>query len=127
MSSRDVRGPNKMSDLGTKSKWVDRGAPEDPGLRRMILGATIEIAIQALFKGFTYTFDGKIYHQQDGGPTGTRIAMAVGQLLMEWIMDKLRKIFSNSPSELEIKLFDLILYIDDGRTFCSTMPWGTRF
>ena len=52
--------------------------------------------------------------------------MAVGQILMEWLLLKLKKFFFNSQ-DIGIKLKELILYVDDGRTFCSLFEWGTRF
>ena len=117
-----------MEELGdNKSKWRGVGAPTNPGLRRMIVGAGIEMAVKVLFKNFTYTFNGQTYLQSGGGPTSTRVAMAVGQILMEYVLDKLRKMFSNTDPRLNCKLVDLILYVDDGRTFCNSMSWGTRF
>ena len=127
MTSKQIRGPNTMEPLGEKSLWKSRGAPTDPTLRRAIVGAVVQKTINILFNTFTYTIDGKVYHQQGGGPTGTRVAMAVGQVLMESVLDILRGHFLNSPKELEISLKDTILYIDDGRTFVTTMDWGYRF
>ena len=127
MKATQIRGPNKMVDLKERSKWAPRGAPEDPALRRTIVGATVQVAIQALFGGFTHTFNGKIYCQQGGGPTGTRFAMAVGQVLMEFVLDKMRTYFWNTDKELEMELIDLILYEYDGRAFLNTMSWDYRF
>ena len=123
---RQIRGPRKLEELSESSMWESRGAPSDPTLRKIIIGSVIEIANRVLFGAFTYTVGGKIFLQTDGGPTGTRIAMAVGQILMEWLLLKLKKFFFNSQ-DIGIKLKELILYVDDGRTFCSLFEWGTRF
>ena len=56
-----------------------------------------------------------------------RVSMAMGQILIEWVLDKLRIYFLNTPVELGISLEELALYVDNGRTFCTTFNWGVRF
>ena len=51
--------------------------------RKRGFGIMVEIGIRALFTNFCYTFGGKIFLQQAGGPIGARITMACSRLRMQ--------------------------------------------
>ena len=64
--------------------------------RRTILGLVVKVAIQVLFKSFCYSFGGKLYHQQVGGPIGARITMAVAQIVMKYVWKRCLEIWNKT-------------------------------
>ena len=88
-----------------------------------LLGLAIEQAIIFFFKNFTYTFGGRIYIQDSGGPIGARLTMAVARLVMQEWKEGFDMILEKSNIE------DIMsgLYVDDGRGVQRILEYGERF
>ena len=91
--------------------------PTDLEQRRLI-AAMVEIAILASFSLHVYSFAGCIYQQKVGGPIGSRLTMAVSQIIMSMLGAKLRAYLSQG----EIILFLQACYVDDLRFILSLLP-----
>ena len=53
--------------------------------QKKLIAAMLEIGIIASFSLHTYTFAGRIYQQRLGGPIGSRLTMAVSQIVMSML------------------------------------------
>ena len=82
-----------------------------------------EIGIRVIFQNSMYEFGGKYYLQQDEGPTGNRVTMAASPLVMEDWTEEFKKILERS----KVKIYDLMIYVDDGRPCLELMRQGTRY
>ena len=80
--------------------------------KRDLFGIMVEIGIRVLWSHFCYTFGGKIYHQQEGGPIGARITMAASRLRMQDWAEKYTMVLVKSSIRLYLKPTN---YVDDVR------------
>ena len=78
ISSQETRSPNI-----NLSKWSF--TPFLPNLKqkRVLLSKAMEVAVKACFRNHLYQFEGKVFHQSEGGPIGLRLSMAVTRIVME--------------------------------------------
>ena len=76
--NREVNGPEKHTEIS----WTFPDCTPTEREKRELFGIMVEIGIRAL-TNFCYTFGGKIYWQQAGGPIGARITMACSRLRMQ--------------------------------------------
>merc|ERR1711954_458926 len=126
MRSEQVKGPWHQDEIcRDKLQWVHKPPPRNVKIRRKILGKAIEVGVKILFTTFAYTFGGKIYHQLDGAPIGTRIACAAANLVMEYLWDRVRAYFRDSGQGF--KLWLALNFVDDARCWVTTFRLGTRF
>ena len=56
----------------------------------------MEISVVFFFRHFTYTFGGKIYIQNSGGPIGARLTMCVARLVMQQWRDEFSQLLKVS-------------------------------
>ena len=49
----------------------------------MLVATCISIATECMFKKHFYSFDGEVYQQMGGGPTGLRSKCALARLVMQ--------------------------------------------
>ena len=97
MTNTQIEGPHHQSLIPeNKQLWIHKEPPDSLYMRKLILSKVVEIGVQTLFTTFTYTFNGKLYHQQEGAPIGTRIACAAANLEMEWTWQRMKQIFKES-------------------------------
>ena len=86
--------------------------------KRKLLACMLEIGIVASFGLHIYSFAGKIYQQKVGGPIGSRLTMAVSQVVMALLGAKLKKYLTQG----EIQIFLEACYVDDLRFILSLLP-----
>ena len=69
------------------TKWEFKPSQE-PYLweTKYLLAASIQIAVEVTFSNYLYSFGGTNYRQSKGGPIGSRLTMAVSQILMMMIL-----------------------------------------
>jgi hypothetical protein len=84
----------------------------------------VEVGVRALFTNFCYTFGGKIYKQQAGGPIGARITMAASRLRMQDWGEKYSMILWRSSIHAYLKPKN---YVDDVRQATEEIERGKRF
>ena len=126
MRNPQVRGPRKQEVIPEEKQiWIHKEVPDSNIIRKKILGKVVEIGIRVLFSTFCYTFGGKLYHQQEGAPIGTRVSCAAANLLMEWLWRRVQTIFDDSSEKF--KLWLVANYVDDSRAWVNTMKLGSRF
>jgi hypothetical protein len=77
--NKEVNGPEKHTEISWTFPTCTPTAQEE----RDLFGIMVEIGIRVLWSSFCYTFGGKIYLQQAGGPIGARITMAASRLRMQ--------------------------------------------
>ena len=88
--------------------------------KRKLLGAALEIAVRWFFKNFTYTFGGRLYLQNGGGPIGARLTMCVAKLVLQQWKEEFSMILKDSNiSELLSKI-----YVDDNRCLVEKIRFG---
>ena len=71
----------------------------------------MEIAIVTSFKQHIYTFKGKIYKQQRGGPIGSRLTMAVSRVVMNYW----GKLFRERMEQVGLSVYLATCYVNDLR------------
>ena len=82
--SPQVKGNKKMRDFKEgKSLWTPKTLPSCSRLRKKIMATVTQIGVTVLFKNFIYSFGGRLYLQQKGGPIGARVTMCAATLVME--------------------------------------------
>ena len=79
--------PPESETVIHKWRWEDVEEPDEPTLRKMLALAYAE-GVKTVFQNHTYTFNGKIYLQRDGGPIGLRLTAAVARLVCIWFDNK---------------------------------------
>ena len=65
-----------------ESQWIFRSTNPTEAEKRALIGATLEICIAASFNLHIYIFGGVCYRQIGGGPSGSRLTMAVSKVVM---------------------------------------------
>ena len=106
-----------------RTQWHYDVESLDDEEERMIIATVTEVALKVLFSNFTYKFAGKIFHQQDGGPIGVRVAGAAGQLVMEDWGSQYRCLLEKAGLMVHL----LSGYVDDGRQVSSPLKLGMVF
>ena len=101
--------------------WPDNEISNDD--RRELLAISIEISIKFFFKNFMYNFGGEDLVQEDGGPIGARLTMAVAHLVLQEWSEKFSKIFNESG----IRELLRGIYVDDGRNVVRKISNSMRF
>ena len=81
LTSKEAK--EKSTDNDEKSKWEYRTLEQTPSEQRLLIGAALEIAIEASFKLHLYSFKGRVYRQLRGGPIGSRLTMCVARVVMK--------------------------------------------
>ena len=103
--------------MDEKSKWEYRTLEQTPGEQRLLIGAALEIAIEASFKLHLYSFKGRIYRQRRGGPIGSRLTMCVARV----VMNSWGKLFRQRMEEIGITIYMETCYVDDLRYVLSLL------
>ena len=102
MSNEHVKGPHHPTEIDPEKRlWIHKEPPESQLIRKRILGKAAEIGIIVFFTNFIYTFDGKLYLQQDGAPIGTRLACAAANVHMEYLYKKVKSVVQKGVKEVE--------------------------
>ena len=79
--------PSKRKETKTKTKvkipWIFQDKePMHPNSIRLIVGSVLKVNLIKIFRNFCYSFGGKIYHQQTGVPSGTKVATTAAKVSM---------------------------------------------
>ena len=91
--------------------------------KRGIIAAVIRVATEAMFQKHYYSFGGKTFHQQGGGPIGLRGTCAVARLIMQIFDRKWEELLGS----LNVRTHGVIRYMDDARTFLPPFKAGWRW
>ena len=91
--------------------------------KKSILATVAEIGVRAVFRTHAYSFGGKLYHQQGGGPIGLRATGAIARVVMgTWDKELLKLLAENGMApELAVR------YIDDIRLALQAVKPGWRW
>ena len=108
---------------GEKSCWIWPSVEIKEDDIRNLLAVSIEVAIKFFFKHFVYNFGGQNYLQEDGGPIGARLTMAVARLVLQDWSEQFGQILKSC------KIVELLkgIYVDDGRNVLSKLSNSMRF
>jgi hypothetical protein len=119
MKNKEING--KESDTEISWKFPKKKPTEKQ--ERMMAARVTEIGLRSVWGNFVYSFGGKYYLQQDGGPIGARVTMAASRIVMYDWSCHYRVILEN------ICLWAPILrgYVDDNRQYNTRMYPGLRF
>ena len=71
-----------------EEKWVFPKVECTEMEKRLLIGAVLEIAVRTVWENSCYSFGGRYYHQQQGGPTGRRITMAAARIIVGYNIGK---------------------------------------
>ena len=111
-------------DSGGQDQW------EFPALRngltglqkKLVMAKVMKTAVLAIFKTHTYSFGGRFYHQQRGGPIGLRSTCCIARLVMLWWDDELVL----AMEKMNIKMVAGARYMDDIRVWLHAIRLGWR-
>ena len=120
--NKEVNGPSKHTEIS----WTFPNVHQCPTEKEKgdLFGIMVEVGVRALFTNLCYTFGGKIYHQQAGGPIGARITMAASRLRMQDWGEKYSLILWRSSIHTYLKPKN---YVDDVRQATEEIERGKRF
>jgi hypothetical protein len=91
--------------------------------KRIILATIVQIGVLVIMNTHLYSFDGKIFIQQAGGPIGLRATCAVARVTMnEWDARWLETMERNN---VDIKKGER--YMDDIRAILCSLRMGWRW
>ena len=96
---------NKQED-----KWVFPKVEYTDTEKRLLIGAVLEIALRTVWENSCYSFGGRYYHQQQGSPTGRRIAMAAARIIVGY---NIGKEVTEMLQTGDIKIWSKSGYVDD--------------
>ena len=113
------RGPTR----GDQEQWEFPTVKLEEWERNEILAVVVSIAVKAMFKKHYYSFNGRTYHQNNGGPIGVRGTCAVARLCMQIFDQK----WSRKLMEVCIRVRKNMRYMDDGRTLLQPIRPGWRW
>ena len=115
---------NSDVDQNGDAKWFWKGKFQ-PSARqkRVMLARAMEIAVEFLMTNHLYTFDGKVYRQQSGGPIGLDLTGVLARMVMIWWDGQ----FIEKLKELDIKLEMHKRYIDDQNQAVEGCQPGLRY
>ena len=120
-------GVTGKEPLGKESddevRWVFPQREPTNKEKRSLIAAALEIGVRDAFSLHVYQFGGKLYHQQDGGPIGMRLAGSVSRIVMNEWARKLLGILN----ENKIKVWLAAFYVDDVRLLTSVVDKGVRW
>ena len=88
-----------------------------------MISEVIKIAIKTLFTKHYYTFGGKMYQQNEGGPIGLRATCAIARMVMQYF----DKGWEETLTRLNIKIWLNTRYMDDGRLMLPPIKRGWRW
>ena len=81
MKNKEVKG----RDAGTEESWIFPDTVPTALEERQLVARMAEIGVRTVFENFIYTFAGKMYIQQKGGPIGARVTMCLARIGMhDW-------------------------------------------
>ena len=90
---------------------------------RLVIATMVQIGIIIMMNTHLYTFNTKIFLQQEGGPIGLRATCAVARVTMNaWDVKWKTMLYTNN-----IRLDSGSRYMDDIRAFLDTIREGWRW
>ena len=113
---------NSKTGEGDKS-WVFPKRSPTEQQKRELVSRMAEIGVRAVWENFVYTFGGKTYLQQEGGPIGARLTMACARLVMQnW-----GRIYRGILVRCKIDFWLSGCYVDDARQSTQSVKMGNRY
>ena len=119
-----------ITSSGTAAKKEDRFRPwqravsfPDDRQRRVMFTEAIRIGLEIVMKNHVYEFDGRILHQQNGGPIGLELTGNIAQVFMLWW----DRTLISRLSDLGIVARLCKRYVDDVNFATIELPVGTRY
>ena len=115
-------GPMKK-EIVEDDQWAFPDTELEEEIRRKIVATVVEIVTEVMFTSHLYTFGGKIYKQEDGGPTGLRGTCCIACLAMcMW-----DRAWQGRLLEVGILFHLYAIYMDDGRIYLQPLRKGWRW
>ena len=119
-----VRGEGPRGPIvGDQEQWVFPRVTLTPEDKLEIVGTVLSIATTSMFHHHYYSFGGKMYRQDGGGPIGLRGTCAIARLMMQIFDEK----WEGRLKELCIRIWLNTRYMDDGRTAMPPIKPGWRW
>ena len=103
--------------------WVFPKAEPTELEKRRLIAACVEIGVKKAFTSHLYSFAGKVYLQQDGGPIGVRLAGAVARVVMGAWDFQLNTIMKENGMVTWL----MSRYVDDVTAVVSALKVGVRW
>ena len=111
-------GP-RGKERGDQEQWIFPHVVLTPVEKKELIATVVT---ENLFKKHYYSFGGKKYHQQKGGPIGLRGTCAVARVAMQLFDVK----WKEKLQKFGIFFWMLARYMDDGRIFLPPIKNGWR-
>ena len=110
-------------ERGDQEQWEFPSVILEEWEKKFLASEVIKIAIKTLFNKHYYTFGGKMYHQDEGGPIGLRATCAIARMVMQYF----DKGWEEKLTRLNIKIWLNARYMDDGRLMLPPIKRGWRW
>ena len=116
-----VRGQGpKGKERGDQEQWTFPKIVLEDWEKEEIVSEVISLATAAMFRNHYYSFGGKVFHQESGGPIGLRGTCSIARLVMQLYDHK----WSKRMVELGITVWLMVRYMDDTRILLPEIKPG---
>ena len=119
-----LRGEGPMGkERGDQEQWRFPKVKLSPEQKKEIVATVAMISTEFMFSSHLYTFAGKTFRQEYGGPIGLRGTCAIARLVMQmWDLK-----WMNRMNKLKVVIWLAMRYMDDGRSFLAPSRPGWRW
>ena len=112
-------GPNSDDE----SQWIFPDVEPTDAQSKLLIATVIQVAVKTVFETHVYQFDGKLYHQQQGGPIGLRATGAIAKVIMnDWDCQLMKCLVEN-----DLRVEAAARYVDDVRLWIHQIERGWRW
>ena len=114
----EALGPTNNGD----KQWTFPNVEISDKEKRMIVGEIIYLGLEILFTTHCYSFKGKLFKQEDGGPIGLSNTYAIARFVLGRHSQKWRAAMAKNNVKIAFDRF----YVDDGRIVMFSLRTGWR-
>ena len=119
-----VRGQGpKGRERGDQEQWTFPKIVLEDWEKEEIISEVVSLATAAMFRNHYYSFGGKVFHQESGGPIGLRGTCSIARLVMQLYDTK----WTRRMEELGITIWLMMRYMDDTRILLPEIKPGWRW
>ena len=119
-----MRGEGPRSKVrGCQEQWIFPKIKLEDWEKESIIAEVIGIATKAMFNHHYYSFGGRKFHQEGGGPIGLRGTCSIARMIMQLYDDKWMK----RMTYLGLTVWLLARYMDDTRVLMPEIKPGWRW
>ena len=108
---------------GDQEQWEFPNIVLEEWEKKEIMMRVVGLATKTMFEKHYYEFDGRKFHQEEGGPIGLRGTCAVARFMMQLVDKK----WEDMLVEMKVAIEEIMRYVDDGRILMYAFKAGWRW